>query len=303
MMSEDAPQWRALLTGMEPSIDFRVWPEIGKAEEIEFILAWKHRPGDLQRYANAKAIFWLGAGVDHLVKDPDLPRQIPIVRLVDDGLTSSMSEYVLQHVLHYHRRQPEFDELQQRRDWKQLAYPLARNRKVGLLGLGVLGGDAAQKLLMLEFDLAAWSRSLKTLPGVKSFHGEAGLLPFLNRTEILVCLLPLTPETSGIINARHLAAMPKGAFVINAARGGHVVDGDLIAALDSGHIAGATLDVFHEEPLPAAHPFWTHPKIRVTPHVAGQTFAETAAAGILTGMRAIAAGQPPRNLVDLAKGY
>jgi len=303
MMSEDAPQWRALLTHMEPSIDFRVWPDIGKPEEIEFILAWKHRPGDLQRYPNAKAIFWLGAGVDHLVMDPDLPHRIPIVRLVDDGLTSSMTEYVLQHVLHYHRRQPEFDELQRRKEWKQPVYPLARKRKIGLLGLGVLGGDAAQKLLMLEFDVAAWTRSPKTLAGVKSFHGEGGFLPFLNRTEILVCLLPLTPETTGIIDARALSALPKGAFVINAARGGHVVDGDLIAALDSGHIAGATLDVFHEEPLPPAHPFWTHPKIRITPHVAGQTFAETAAEGVLSGMRAIAAGQPPRNLVDLAKGY
>jgi glyoxylate/hydroxypyruvate reductase A len=303
MMAEDAPQWRALMTRMDPSMDFRVWPDIGKAEEIEYVLAWKHKPGDLKRYPNAKAIFWLGAGVDHLVTDPDLPRSVPIVRLVDDGLTSSMTEYVLQHVLHYHRRQPEFDELQRQRAWQQLAYPLAWNRKVGLLGLGVLGSDAARKLLMLQFDVAAWSRSPKTLEGVKSFHGEAGLLPFLARTEILVCLLPLTPETRGIINARHLAAMPKGAFVINAARGGHVVDDDLIAALESGHIAGATLDVFHDEPPPPAHPFWSHPKVRITPHVAGQTFAETAAAGILAGMRAIAAGQSPKNLVDLAKGY
>jgi glyoxylate/hydroxypyruvate reductase len=303
MMSEDAPQWRALLTRMEPKIEFRVWPEVGKPEEIEFILAWKHKPGDLQRYPKAKAIFWLGAGVDHLVKDPDLPRHIPIVRLVDDGLTSSMTEYVLQHVLHYHRRQPEFDALQTHRDWKQLVYPLARNRKIGLLGLGVLGSDAAQKLLVFDFDVAAWTRTPKSLPGVTSFHGESGFLPFLNRTEILVCILPLTPETMGIIDARTLAALPEGAFVINAARGGHVVDGHLIAALDSGHIAGATLDVFHEEPLPPGHPFWSHPKIRVTPHVAGQTFAETAAEGVLAGMRAIAAGQPPKNLVDLAKGY
>jgi len=303
MMSEDAPQWRALLTRLVPDIDFRVWPDIGRAEEIEFILAWKHKPGDLKRYPNAKAIFWLGAGVDHLVKDPDLPRQVPIVRLVDDGLTRSMTEYVVQHVLHYHRRQDEFDALQRRREWNQLVYPLARHRKVGLLGLGVLGSDAAEKLLMFGFDVASWTRSPKSLPGVQSFHGESGFLPFLKRTEILVCILPLTPETTGIIDARTLTALPQGAFVINAARGGHVVDADLIAALDSGHIAGATLDVFHEEPLPADHPYWVHPKVRVTPHVAGQTFAETAAAGILEGMQSISAGKPPKNLVDLTKGY
>ena len=138
---------------------------------------------------------------------------------------------------------------------------------------------------------------------MQSFHGESGFLPFLKRTEILVCILPLTPETAGIIDARTLAALPQGAFVINAARGGHVVDADLIAALDSGHIAGATLDVFHEEPLPADHPYWVHPKVRVTPHVAGQTFAETAAAGILEGMQSVSAGKPPKNLVDLTKGY
>jgi glyoxylate/hydroxypyruvate reductase A len=303
MMADEAPHWRDLLTRLEPAIEFRVWPDVGDPDDIEFILAWQHRPGDLQRYPNAKAIFWLGAGVDHLMKDPDLPRQVPIVRLVDEGLTSSMTEYVLQHVLRYHRRQPEFDALQRRRKWNQLPYPLARDRKVGLLGLGVLGGDAAEKLHMLGFDLAAWTRSPKTLPVVKSFHGDSGFLPFLNRTEILVCLLPLTPDTAGIINARTLAALPKGAFVINAARGGHVVDADLLAALDSGHIAQATLDVFHREPLPPDHPYWTHPKVTVTPHIAGQTFPETAAAGVVAGMRAALAGRPLKNRVDLSKGY
>ena len=189
MMSEDAPQWRALLTRLVPDIDFRVWPDIGRAEEIEFILAWKHKPGDLKRYPNAKAIFWLGAGVDHLVKDPDLPRQMPIVRLVDDGLTRSMTEYVVQHVLHYHRRQDEFDALQRRREWNQLVYPLARHRKVGLLGLGVLGSDAAEKLLIFGFDVASWTRSPKSLsgraelprrerlPAVPEADGDPGLHP------------------------------------------------------------------------------------------------------------------------------
>jgi glyoxylate/hydroxypyruvate reductase A len=238
MMSEDAPQWRALLTRLVPDIDFRVWPDIGRPEEIEFILAWKHKPGDLKRYPNAKAIFWLGAGVDHLVKDPDLPRRVPIVRLVDDGLTRSMTEYVVQHVLHYHRRQDEFDALQRRREWNQLIYPLARHRKVGLLGLGV-GSDAAEKLLIFGLTwrpgpLAEIARS------VQSFHGEAvSALPEADGD--LVCILPLTPETAGIIE-RALAALPQArssSMPPAAPCGGCRPD----PALDSGHIAGATLDV------------------------------------------------------------
>jgi glyoxylate/hydroxypyruvate reductase A len=171
------------------------------------------------------------------------------------------------------------------------------------MGLGVLGGDALAKLAPFGFDLAGWSRSPKQIADVATFHGEAGLNQFLGRTEILVCLLPLTPATAGIINGRTLALLPRGACVINAARGGHVVDGDLIAALDGGQIAHATLDVFHREPLPSEHPFWRHPRITVTPHVASVTIAETAVLAVYDGIVAAQAGRPLKNTVDLSRGY
>ncbi|MGH6933329.1 MAG: 2-hydroxyacid dehydrogenase [Dongiaceae bacterium] len=295
--------WRRRFATLDPTIEFRAWPETGPVGEIDFILAWMTEPGDLKRYSNAKAIFWLGAGVDHLLKDKDLPRHAPIVRLVDPGLTAGMSEYVLLHVLRYHRRLPEQEALQRECRWRKLEYPLAKDRKVGVMGLGVLGGDAVAKLVPLGFEVAGWSRSPKQLPPIATFHGDSGLPAFLKQTEILICLLPLTPATAGIINRRTLALLPRGACVINAARGGHVVDSDLIAALDSGHIAHATLDVFETEPLPVEHPFWRHPRITVTPHVASVTIAETALRVIHDGIKAAQAGGPLKNMVDLAKGY
>ncbi len=171
------------------------------------------------------------------------------------------------------------------------------------MGLGEIGRDLASKLGVFRFRLRGWSRSPKSLPAVECFSGESGLAPFLAGTEILVCLLPLTPETEGILNARTLAALPRGAVVINAARGGHVVDDELLAALDSGHIATAQLDVFRQEPLPLEHPFWTHPKIRVTPHNAAITNPDTAARQVVENLRRLARGEKLLNLVDTARGY
>jgi len=295
--------WRGYIGAYDPAIEFRVWPETGPVEEIDYVLAWLPEPGDLARYPNLKGIFWLGAGVDYLMKDKTLPRQVPIMRLVDTGMTAGMTEYVLLHVLRYHRRLPELEAQQREGVWRKLPCPLAKDRRVGIMGLGVLGGDVARRLADLGFDVAGWSGSPKRLAGVTSFHGDDQLAPFLNRTDILVCLLPLTPATTGIINARTLAALPKGAAVINAARGGHVADADLIAALDRGHIAHATLDVFTPEPLPIEHPFWRHPRITVTPHVASLTVSETASRVVIEGLKAMRAGRTPANVVDLQKGY
>jgi glyoxylate/hydroxypyruvate reductase A len=295
--------WRGYVNAYDATIDFRVWPDTGPVDDIDYVLAWSPQPGDLARYSNLKAIFWLGAGVDGLLQDSELPRRVPIVRLVDDGLTAGMTEYVLLHVLRYHRRLPELEALQREGLWRKLSYPLAKDRRIGIMGLGVLGGDAAHRLADLGFDVAGWSRAPKQLAGVRSFHGDEQLTPFLNRTEILVCLLPLTPATAGIINARTLAALPAGATVINAARGGHVVDHDLLAALDSGHIAHATLDVFTTEPLPIEHPFWRHRRITLTPHVASVTIAETASRAVIEGLTALREGRRPANVVDPARGY
>lgn len=301
--AEAAERWRQLMLRLDPTIDFRRWPETGAIEEIEFAMVWRPPAGELRRYPNLKAIFSLGAGVDGLLRDPDLPRDVPIVRLVDRGLTASMTEYVLLHVLRYHRRVPELEELQRQRRWVELDYPLPWERKVGIMGLGVLGGDAATKLAGLGFDVAGWSRSPKRLSNVTCFHGPDGLAPFLARSEILVCLLPLTAETAGILDARCFAALPRGAAVINAARGGHLVEKDLLAALESGQVGYATLDVFAEEPLPPEHPFWTHPRVTVTPHIASATPPQTAAETIFRGMCLAREGKPLENVVDLANGY
>jgi len=302
-LEEDAERWRGPLLAADPDLDLRVWPDSGPVEEIEFALVWKHPPGELLRYPNLKVIFQLGAGVDNLLQDPGLPKGVPIVRLVDRGLTIGMSEYVLLHVLRYHRRVPLLEEQQRRREWVQIDYPLPWDRTVGIMGLGAIGSDAAAKLRMLEFNVRGWSRTPKRMEGIECFHGGEGLDAFLARAEILVCLLPLTAATRGIINARTLAALPRGACVINAARGGHLVAEDLLAALDSGHIGHATLDVFTPEPLPPEHPFWTHPRVTVTPHVAGITQPQTSAAGIVENMRLSRIGQPLRNVVDPESGY
>lgn len=301
---DHAADWVAELKAQLPDMAVRVWPhETGDPAEIDYALVWKPPAGLLATLPNLKVIFSLGAGVDALLADDTLP-DLPLVRMVEPGLTEGMTEYICLHVLRWHRDAPLFEAQQRDGVWKQLTHQhLARERKVGILGLGALGSDAANALKALRFDVAGWSRSPKTLDGIQTFHGTDGLAPFLARTEILVCLLPLTPDTENILDARLFAQLPKGAVVINAARGRHMVEEDLLAALDDGHLAGATLDVFRTEPLPDDHPFWTHPKVTITPHVAAITQARTAVEQVVGGLKRLAAGQPLVNLVDRTRGY
>ena len=306
---ETSEPWREAFGAQLPGADFRVWSEnsdqdeTGNPDEIDYAMVWKPKPGVLKTFPNLKAIFSLGAGVDHLWNDPDLPEGVPLVRLVDRCLTQGMSEYVLYWTIHYHRKMWVYDKWRQENRWKRLRQADAEARRVGILGLGELGGDAARKLVPLHYQVAGWSRSKKDIPGVECFHGEDQLIPFLNRTEILICLLPLTPDTQGIINKDTMAALPQGAFLINCARGGHVVDDDLIAALDSGHMEGATLDVFHTEPLPDDHPYWTHPKVTVTPHMASLTVPASSTEWYVKNIQRMEAGEPPLNTVDPKTKY
>jgi glyoxylate/hydroxypyruvate reductase len=301
----DNPElWRSRLAKHLPDLDFRIWPTgIGDKEEIEFALAWRPKLGELRNYPNLKAIFSLGAGVDHLMRDPDLPEGVPVVRLVDPDLTRGMTEYVTHWAMHYHRGFHVYSARQAEKNWRQNRYPLPSERRVGILGLGVLGSDAANSLVGLGFDVAGWSRTEKKISGAKSFFGQDGLVAFLERTEILICLLPLTPETEGIINAESLAHLPDGAFIINAARGAHIVDDDFLAALGSGKVAAATLDVFSPEPLAEDHPYWSHPNVTVTPHIASLTNATTAAGEIAANIKRIQAGDRPLHIVDVKGGY
>ena len=272
-------------------------------EAVDYALLWKPPHGLTARLPRLKGIFSLGAGVDHLLADPDLRCDVPVTRVVDPNLTSRMTEYVVLHVLRHHRRQTDYESLQRLEKWRVLAQPLAAERPVGILGLGVLGGAAAAALSALGFPVAGWTRTPRDVPGVENFHGAAGLVPFLARTEILVCLLPLTPETEGIVDSRLLAGLPRGASFINAARGGHVVEPDLLAALDAGALSAATLDVFRVEPLPPGNPFWTHPKVTVTPHVAATTDPRACVAQVAANIARIEAGERPLHRVDLDRGY
>jgi len=301
---DNAETWRTAIQERLPGAEFDIWPdEIGDKASYDYAIAWKPPVGELATFPNLKAILSLGAGVDGILVDTELPASVPVVRMVDRCLTEGMSEYVLYWVIHYHRKMDVYMNWVSQGIWKRLRQIDTRERKVGFLGLGELGTDAATKVAALGFDVAGWSRSPKDVANVTSFHGEEGLKPFLARTEILIVLLPLTESTRGIVNADLLAALPKDACVINAARGPHLVDEDLIAAIDNGHIRAATLDVFHTEPLPADHPFWSHPKITVTPHMASLTVASSAADWMAENVKLIESGKPPLNRVDLKRGY
>jgi glyoxylate/hydroxypyruvate reductase A len=301
--SDSAALWLAELRKHIPELEMRIFPELGNPKDIDAALVWKPQPGLLASLPNLKMIASLGAGVDHLLEDATLPRHVPIVRLIDPYMTEAMSEYVLTQVLRLHRQDFAYRAQQRERVWRELPQLNASERRVGVLGLGELGSDAARKLAVLGFKVAGWSRRERRSPGIESFHGPEGLIALARRSEILVCLLPLTRETTGILDGRLFATMPRGAAIVNAARGAHLVDADLLAALESGQLSAAVLDVFVEEPLPTEHPFWRHEKIIVTPHAAAATHAPTAAAGVAENLRRLSDGRQLINVVDLTHGY
>jgi glyoxylate/hydroxypyruvate reductase A len=300
--------WVAGMKALAPDLDLRVWPDrLGNLDDITYALAWRPAPNVLKSFRNLKAIFSLGAGVDAILADPTLP-DVPIVRVVDPDMTMRMSEYVCLHVLMHHRQQRKLDLLQAERRWAPSPQWAASAVRVGIMGLGELGRDAAQKLAHLGFKVSGWSNSRHAIRGVESYAGKAELDAFLKTTDILVCLLPHTPETEGILNRalfRKLASDSRlGAPVlINAGRGKLQVEADIIAALDAGELGGATLDVFQTEPLPADSPLWTHPKVTVTPHIAADSEPDVISAYIINQMRRHEAGRPFENLVDRARGY
>jgi glyoxylate/hydroxypyruvate reductase A len=296
--------WREALLALDPGLDIRLFPEAGDPAEVEAAICWtQHDMGELRRYPNLKLIVSMGAGVDHLLRPPGPPRGVPVARLKDERLTSGMTEWVLLNVLRFHRQDLEYRAQQAARIWDELPATETARRRIGFLGLGELGLAAARACAALGFPVQGWTRSPRNVAGIGTFHGEDGLPAMLAQTDILVCLLPLTPQTRGIVNARTLALLPRGAFLLNAARGGHVVADDLLAALDSGHVAAAALDVFEPEPLPADHPFWTHPRVLVTPHAASITIPSSAAPQVVENIRRAREGRPLINLVDFATGY
>lgn len=295
--------WQNAFRTQRPELEVRLYPELGRPEEINYALLWQPPPGLLATLPNLKAVFSVGAGVDHLTRDPDLPRHIPLIRMVESGLTAGMSEFVVLSVLLHHRFMLDYRAQAARGEWTEIQQIPAEERGVGVLGLGELGRDTLEKLKVFGFDLMGWSRGARTIEGVTCFHGPEGLARMLPRCKILVCLLPLTDETRGILNAGLFAQLPRGAALINVGRGGHQVEADILAALDSGQLGGASLDVYAAEPLPPDSPLWRHPRIVATPHIASMTMAKTAVASVLANIERIERGEPPLNVVDPGRGY
>ena len=253
----DGMHWKKVLEAALGPLDFRTLKGgLGNTDDIEVAMAWKPDRGLLASFRNIRLIVSLGMGVDHLLSDDRLP-DVPIVRIMDDGLVGQMSEYAIFWALRHHRDIERYAAQQRAKTWKALDFVDTIHRRVGVMGLGVIGQDTAAKFAALGFPTAGWSRTPKDLPNIETFHGGDGFAAFLARTDILVNVLPLTRETHGILDAKAFAALPAGAYFINMARGGHVVDEALLAAIDSGHLAGAALDVFNTEPLPADHRYWT----------------------------------------------
>ena len=294
--------WADQFARRMPQLPFLAWPETGDPAQVRYLAAWEPPPQLAETFPNLEILFSVGAGVDQF-DFAALPSHLTVVRMVEPGLTACMCEYVSWAALSLHREMPRYLNQQRNGLWKEHPIRPASTRRVGVMGMGQLGRAALAQLRQLGFDCAGWNRSRRNEPGVRCYAGEPELNAFLARTDILACMLPLTPETRGILGKRVFDALPQGAAIVNAARGGHLVQEDLLAALDSGQLSAAILDVCEPEPPPQGHAFWDHPRIWLTPHIASATQAETAADALLDNLRRHQAGLPLEGVVDRSRGY
>jgi len=295
--------WLADLRAAFPEAQVRMWTE-GDDDPADYAIVWKPPLAMLRNRTHLKAVFAIGAGVDAILKFSDaLPAGVPLVRLDDAGMGVQMAEYVTWSVLRYFRRFDEFGAQAGKKQWHFLEPREKEDFTIGILGLGVLGTRIAAALAHFGFPLRGWSRTPKDMPGMQCYAGADQLDAFLSGSRVLVCVLPLTSETSGILNRAALARLPQGAWLINVARGAHVVEEDLLTLVQQGHIAGATLDVFGEEPLPPAHPFWREPRITITPHISALTVRGESVRQIAAKIRALENGEPIAGVVDRTRGY
>jgi glyoxylate/hydroxypyruvate reductase A len=301
--SPNAAKWLSKLQEAFVPNEVREW-HAGDTAPADYAIVWKPVAAMLQGRSDLKAIFNLGAGVDAILQlGAALPANVPLVRIDDGGMAVQMAEYVCYALLRHFRR---FDTYEQSRDaqqWKTLIPNKKRDFTVGVLGLGVLGQRIIQAVQQFEFPVHGWSRGPKEINGVVCHHGQQGLDVFLQASRVLVCILPLTDETKNILNKENLSKLPRGAYLINVARGAHVVEEDLLELVQSGHIAGATLDVFQHEPLPTDHPFWQEPRIQITPHEAALSLFDQSVSQIMEKVQALENGLPVRGVVDQTKGY
>lgn len=299
----DPESWRLEFAKHLPGLEFRVFPEVGDPAEIEFVALWMHPLGDLRNYPNLKAILSFGAGVEHIIRDPELPEGVPIVRLVDDLVVRDMAMHAVHWVIHFHRNYHLYQQDQQKRIWRRHPHRDPAQRRVGFLGMGAMGAVAAGYVRDLGFSVAGWGRDPVSVEGVEFYHGDERLMEFLQRTDILINVLPLTPATENLLDAERFAQLPVGACVINISRGPILVENDLVRALDSGHLEAAALDVFRSEPLAEQSPLWSHPRVFVTPHIAGINYAHSAAKLMADNIKRVQAGEQPFPIYDPARGY
>ncbi|VXC96546.1 D-isomer specific 2-hydroxyacid dehydrogenase [Burkholderia sp. 8Y] len=299
---ERGKQWAQLFAQKAPHIPFRLWPDTGDAASVRYLAAWQPPADIMQALPNLEVIFSVGAGIDQFDLS-SVPPDVAVVRMTEPGIVEGMVEYVTQAVLTLHRDLFDYAIQQRERIWRDMPVRPAATRRIGVLGLGMLGTAVLQRLQLFGFACAGWSRSPHEIEGVECHAGMASLDAFLARSDILVCLLPLTDATRGLLDAHLFATLPRGASVINVGRGPHVIQQDLLNALDSGHLHAAILDVTDPEPLPPTHPLWTHPRVRITPHIASATRPESAVDVVLDNLRRHRNGEPMIGAIDRARGY
>ncbi|GHA26452.1 glyoxylate/hydroxypyruvate reductase A [Salinimicrobium marinum] len=295
--------WIKTLNEHQKKIEVEVYPDISNKNEVEYALVWNHPQGVFKEFPNIKVIASMGAGVDHIMQDPELPENVKVIRIVDEQLAKDMAEFVLALVLNKLRNLSLHHHLEQQQEWKPKTYQRIDEVKIGIMGIGELGSTVSKKLTENGFSVSGWANSKKDLENIKIYAGQEELDPFLAESDILICLLPLTPDTENILNKDLFKKLPENAFLINVARGNHLVENDLIEMIDSGHLSGAALDVFRKEPLPEKHPFWKHPKIQVTPHIASVTKPSSVVSQILENYERMKNKEELQKVVDKEKGY
>ena len=301
---EDMEVWSNGLQKAMPEMDIKVYPDDGDVNEVEFAVVWKHPRGILKKYPNLKAILSLGAGVDHIISDPDLPEGLPIIRLVDKKLTHEMCLHALHWVLHFHSDQYLYRSQQLKRQWIQQSSIQTEDRTIGIMGLGNIGRSIGELLVTQSFNVIGWGANQKSsLTDIKYYYGQDQLSDFLGRTNILINVLPLTSDTTNIITKKELSLLPKNSFIINIGRGGIINEDDLLTLLSEGHIKAAALDVFTQEPLPENNSLWDHPSVYITPHIAGQSNPNSAGQTISENIYRIQKGELPYPIYSRTNGY
>jgi len=296
-------QWSSAIAAHLPDYQILHWNEVDDPDSVQYACVWQPEAGRLREFGGLKAIMSLAAGTDHILIDPDLPTGVPIIRIVDNTLVDRMSEYVLTQTLWLHRGMHRFAKMQRQAKWKPSFSIPASQRHIGVMGAGRLGQPTIRRLAASGFDVSVWRAGSNDIAGVRCFHGSLQLGTFLGNCDILICMLPLTNSTHGIIDRALLEQLPTGASLINVGRGEHLIESDLLRALESGHLEAAVLDVFSGEPLPPDHAFWAHDNIVITPHIASLIDPETGARALCREIVALDAGQQSNNVICRERGY